>query len=183
MKLATIAGISVLFGFLPSVADAAFVGRPDANVSFTAVGPAGMNIVGTNHDLTVSEDPNGNIAITVTLATLTTGMSLRDKHMREKYLEVQTYPTAVLNVARSNLKLPASGQSGTFDGSGTLTLHGKTKPVTVHYTAKSDGKTAYAVSGTMKIDMTDYGIEKPGYLGVSVNTSVDLSVSFTADDK
>ena len=68
MKLATIAGISVLFGFLPSVADAAFVGRPDANVSFTAVGPAGMNIVGTNHDLTVSEDANGNIAITVTLA-------------------------------------------------------------------------------------------------------------------
>lgn len=166
-----------------SVAEAAFVGRSDANVAFTAIGPAGMKIVGTTRDLTVAEDAQGGVAVTVTLGTLTTGMALRDKHMREKYLEVQTYPTAILRVSRASLNVPGPGQSGTFDSKGTLTLHGTTRPILFHYTAKSDGQTAYAVSGSMTLDMTDYGIAKPGYLGVSVKTPVDLAVSFTTDDK
>jgi polyisoprenoid-binding protein YceI len=123
------------------------------------------------------------LSVGVNLATLTTGISLRDKHMREKYLETATYPTAVLAVSRSKLKVPVSGASGSFDGEGTLTLHGKTKPVSFHYTAKSDGKSAYAVTGAMRLDMNDYGIVTPKYLGVTVKPQVDLTVSFTAEDR
>lgn len=180
-----VAAMVCLGGFLliASDANAAFTSRSGANASFTAVGPAGLSIVGTTPDLAVAEDPQGNVAVTVTLGTLTTGIALRDKHMREKYLEVQTYPTAVLRVPRASLKVPAASQSGTFDVPGTMTIHGTTKPVVFHYTAKNDGQTAYAVTGSLTLDMTDYGIQRPSYLGVSVKPSVDISVSFTADDK
>lgn len=183
MKTPWVLGFCGVLVVVPSVADAAFSGRSGAKASFTASGPAGLEIVGTTSDLAVTEDPQGAVAVTVTLGTLTTGISLRDKHMREKYLEVQTYPTAVLRVPRAALKVPASGQSGTFDVPGTMTLHGTTKPVTFHYTAKNDGQTTYAVTGSIKLDMTDYGIQKPSYMGLAVKPSVDVAVSFTADDK
>jgi polyisoprenoid-binding protein YceI len=166
-----------------SVADAALVSVPTPDVSFTAIGPAGMRIVGTTHDLTAREDGQEALTVAVSLSNLTTGIGLRDKHMREKYLEVQTYPTAVLRVPKAKLKLPASGQSGSFDGEGTLTLHGKTKPVAFRYTAKSNGGSGYAVNASMTLDMNDYGIETPKYLGVAVKPSVELAVSLSAEDR
>ena len=183
MKLAAIASLSFACVLLPATAFATFSAKPGANVSFTAIGPAGMQIVGTTSDLRVDEDAQGNIAVTVPLGRLTTGIDLRDKHMREKYLEVPKYPNAVLTVQRSALTLPAASQSGTFETNGTLTIHGTTKPVHLRYTAKHDAQTSYAISSSLTLDMTDYGIEKPGYKGLSVKPSVDLSVSFSADDK
>jgi polyisoprenoid-binding protein YceI len=141
-----------------------------------------MSIVGTTRDLTVQEDPQGIVAVSVSLGALTTGIGLRDKHMREKYLEVPKYPTAVLKVPRASLKVPGNGESASFEGDGTLTLHGQTKPVHFRYTAKHDAA-AFGVKSTFSLDMNDYGIATPSYLGVSVKPKVDLTVSFTADDK
>ena len=183
MKYVAIASLSLACALLPATAFATLSEKPGASVSFTAIGPAGMQIVGTTSELRVEEDAQGNITITVPLGRLTTGIDLRDKHMREKYLEVPKYPNAVLKVQRSSLTLPAASQSGTFDTNGSMTLHGTTKPVRVRYTAKHDAGTSYAITSALTLDMTDYGIEKPGYRGLSVKTSVDLTVSFSADDK
>lgn len=183
MRLVTTLSISLAFALLPSVAFATFASRSGASVSFTAIGPAGMQIVGTTSELRVEEDAQGNISITVPLGQLTTGIDLRDKHMREKYLEVPKYPNAVLKVSRASLPLPGASQGGSFEADGSLTLHGTTKPVHLKYSAKRDAQTGYAISSALKLDMRDYGIEQPGYKGLSVKTSVDLAVSFTADDK
>ena len=183
MKLAAIASLSFACVLLPANALATFSGKPGASVSFTAIGPAGMRIIGTTSELRVDEDAQGNITITVPLGQLTTGIDLRDKHMREKYLEVPKFPNAVLKVQRSSLTLPAASQSGTYETNGMLTLHGTTKPVHLRYTAKHDAQTTFAVASTFALDMTDYGIDKPGYRGISVKTAIDLSVSFSADDK
>ena len=120
-------------------ANASFAGRGGGTATFTAIGPAGMQIIGTTHDVALQEDPQNIVAVSVTLGTLSTGIDLRDKHMREKYLEV--YPTAILRVPRNDLKLPAAGERGTFDAEGTLSLHGKTRPVKFHYVVKRDGNT------------------------------------------
>lgn len=183
MRPFKVLSLSLALAFVPSLASASFTARSGASVQFNAIGPAGMRIVGTTSELRVEEDASGNISITVPLGQLTTGIDLRDKHMREKYLEVPKYPTAVLKVSRSKLVLPGPSQSGNSQADGTLTLHGTTKPVHFNYTLKHDAQTSYAVTSTLSIDMTDYGIEKPGYRGLSVKTNIDLAVSFTADDK
>lgn len=171
-------GVSCLFVGLSAagVARAALSGASDARVSFQASAPAGMKIEGTTTELAVSDD-GGNVVITVPLANLATGIGLRDRHMKEKYLEVQKYPNAVLTLARSALKVPAGGGQTSADAPGTLLLHGQARPVSVHYEARGDA-TALDVKGAFHINMNDYGITVPVYLGVTVKPDVDVTASF-----
>jgi polyisoprenoid-binding protein YceI len=147
----------------------------DSLVSFQASGPAGLTIVGQTPDLTVADD-GANVIVTVPLANLSTGIGLRDHHMREKYLEVPKFPAATLTIARSALKFPAAGGQAAADVPGTLQLHGQTRPVTVHYDAKGDGANVGA-KGTFRINMNDFGITVPTYLGVTVKPDVDVTAS------
>jgi polyisoprenoid-binding protein YceI len=97
--------------------------------------------------------------------------------MREKYLEVPKYPSATLVVARSALKLPAAGAGVAVDVPGTLKLHGQTKPITFHYEATGDAS-GFAARGRFRVNMNDFGISVPVYLGVTVKPDVDVTASF-----
>jgi polyisoprenoid-binding protein YceI len=152
---------------LAAVAHAKLARTGDAKVEFEAKGPAGMKITGTTNALTVSET-DSEIVLTVPLNTVKTGIALRDTHMTEKYLETGKYPNAELRVAKDAVKGP-SGQV-----SGQVTIHGKTKPTNVKYTQKPDGN----ISGSFHVEMTDFGIEKPGYSGISVQPGVEVTASF-----
>jgi len=161
-----------------AVGHAALSGPADPRVLFQCSGPAGLKIEGTTTELAVAED-GGNVSITVPLANLTTGIALRDRHMKEKYLEVQKFPAATLTMARSAIRFPRSGEPASADAPGTVTIHGQTRPVTVHYDAKSDGA-SLAVRGSFHINMNEFGITVPVYLGVTVKPDVDVSASFHA---
>ncbi|HVY47020.1 MAG TPA: YceI family protein [Minicystis sp.] len=164
---------------LAAVASAKLAKSGGANAGFKASGPAGMNIEGTTSDVAVGDD-GSTVTIAVGLGSLSTGIGLRDKHMKE-YLETDKYPTAELKVARSALKIPAPGGDASGDARGTMKLHGQTKAVTFHYTAKRDGD-VINVSGAARVNMNDYGIKTPSYLGVSVKPDVDVSARFAARD-
>jgi polyisoprenoid-binding protein YceI len=166
---------------VPLVAHAQLSSTGAAEASFTAVGPAGMKIVGQTHDLTVADDAQ-SITVTVPLTNLTTGIALRDRHMREKYLQVGQYASAQLVVPRAALRLPASGATVDASAPATLTIHGRAHPVTIRYTARGEGK-ALHVSGGTHIDIRDYGIDVPSYLGVTVKPDIDVAVRFDALDK
>ncbi len=144
-------------------------------VSFTAVGPAGMKIQGTTPELDVAEEGD-RVVISVRLDHLQTGIGLRDRHMKEKYLEVGQFPSARLSIQRSALKI-GDGPSSGADVPATLTLHGKTRPVSVHYDAKKSGA-EISVSGGFSVKMTDFGIAVPSYLGVTVKPDVDVTARF-----
>jgi polyisoprenoid-binding protein YceI len=174
--LSIAAAAATVFGV--ATAHAAFSSASDGRVTFDAAGPAGFKIEGTTSDLAVSET-NGNLVVTVGLANLTTGISLRDHHMRDKYLEVPKFPSAVLSVARSALTVPAAGGQVEADAPATLTLHGQTRPVTVHYSTKLDGS-SFTTQGRFHINMNDFGITVPTYLGVTVKPEVDVTASFRA---
>ncbi len=151
----------------------------DANVAFTATGPGGLKIVGTTAELTVADDGQ-NVSITVPLRALDTKIELRNKHMRDKYLEVDKYPNAVLVVPRAELKMP-QGADVAGDAAGTMKLHGKDRPVRFHYTAKRVG-TQLAVSGTVRLNIKEYGIEEPSFMGASVKPDVDVAAGFSVTD-
>lgn len=153
------------------------LGRPsDSLVGFQAMGPAGLKIAGKTAELTVIEEGD-SISIVVPLANLKTGIDVRDHHMKEKYLEIEKFPSARLTVNRSELKLPAAGERVASDVPGTLFLHGQTKPVIVHYEVKAEGP-AYAVDGKLRLNMKEVGIEVPSYLGVTVKPDVDVEAHF-----
>jgi len=174
-------GIFFALSTMSVEAVAALADAGGAHVRFTAVGPAGMKIAGDGSQVTARE-VSSRLVIAVPLAQLHTGIGLRDSHMREKYLEVSKFPEARLSVARDSLKLPAEGATSEGDAAGELSLHGRTKPVKFHYRVKLGGG-VYRVSGALHLDMTDYGIEAPSYLGVSVKPGVDVDIEFQAKDR
>lgn len=151
-----------------------------ADVRFLATGPGGLKIDGSTNTLTIVDDGQ-LLKIFVPLNTLDTKIDLRNKHMREKYLQTEQYPNAELQVARSALKFPTAGASTSGDAPGTLTIHNTSRPVTFHYEAKADG-TVLDVTGSIRLKMTDYGVTEPCYLGVCVKPDVDITVHFRATD-
>ena len=172
--------VAPLLAALPLTADAGLSRTGSSDVSFTAYGPAGMSIHGTTSELAVA-DGGQSVVVTVPVKTLVTGIGVRDKHMRDA-LEADKYMTAALTVVKSALRFPEAGADTTVDAEGTMTLHGQTRAIKFHYTARRDA-TTYAVKGSARVHMADFGITPPSYLGISVKPDVDVEVKFSVVDK
>jgi polyisoprenoid-binding protein YceI len=170
-----------IVGFITLSAQAEVKSVGSSTASFDVAGPGGLNIHGKTSELSASE-AKGKVKVTVVLANLTTGISLRDSHMRDRYLEVDKYPNASVVVSRSKLDFPAKGRKASGSVAGQMTLHGVTKPVTLDYSAKSRGD-KLDVRGSTHIDMRDYGITVPKYLGVGVDSHVTINVDFKVVDR
>jgi len=154
----------------------------EGTVSFQAAGPAGMSIAGKTSEYQVQDDGQ-TITLTVQLAKMETGIALRDRHMKDRYLEVQKNPEASLSVVRSALTFPALGASAAGDAPAQLTLHGKTNPVLVHYTIKQASAGSFQVKGTSHLNINDFGIETPNYYGIKVKPEVDFAADLVVLDR
>lgn len=119
-------------------------------------------------------------SIAVDLRTLDTGISLRNDHLREKYLEVDKgagFDKAVLSdITLNGLSADAPDGKGTF--SGWLTLHGVKKTVNGPVEVRKAGGTA-RVKASFPVSLPDYNIAEPRYLGVGVKNTVQVEVTFT----
>ena len=116
--------------------------------------------------------------LTVDLATLDTGIELRNGHLREKYLEVgrgAEFATAVLSGVRLD-KAGASTFRGQTPFTGTLLLHGARRPVAGQAEIRSEGNDVRVVA-SFPVRIDDYGIAPPRYLGVGVKNEVQVKIS------
>ncbi len=156
-------------------------GADPGTVKFTAVGyPSALRIQGQG------ESPTGHLTLTeegsiikakgeleINLKTLETGIALRDRHMRDKYLEVEKFNKAVLKIA--DLQFDAK-ELAPVPFTGVLKLHGIEKPISGKVTFKKvDGKIQSVAEMTIKI--TDFGISIPSFAGVTVAENVEVQVS------
>lgn len=135
------------------------VGKP----SFLKVKGEGATPVGT---LTVA---NGKATgeFSIDLAKLSTGIEMRDEHMKEKYLEVAKHPKAIVRFKDIDVKDGAA--KGAIPAE--LELHGQKKPITMDAELK-DGK----ATGKFKIKLSDYAIEIPKYSGITIADDVDVTI-------
>lgn len=106
-------------------------------------------------DLLVARD------IVLDLNTLRTGISLRDRHLREKYLETHKFPRAVLKEARA--------KNGRF--AGTLRIRDIDRKIAGSYKVASSGYV-----GVFKTKLSDFNIEEANYMGVGVDDEVEVEV-------
>lgn len=164
----------------PTLADAAFTRIGTPTVQFTAAGPGGLKIVGTTHELDVRDDGT-SVTVSVPLANLDTGIGLRNKHMREKYLEVDKYPRAELAVKRADIKVPEAGAPTAGEANGTMLIHGISRPARFSYKSRRDASGIH-VTGAVRVNINDHGIAVPSYLGVTVKPDVDVELSFEANE-
>jgi polyisoprenoid-binding protein YceI len=177
-------GRIVVLGFAACVvatgvnASAGLSSSGESSVKFEAQGPAGMKITGTSGGVRATE-ADGKIKIVAPTTEFHTGIELRDKHLRD-YLEAAKHPQATFVVDRAKLTLP-SGSSADGSVAGELTIHGVTRQVQVKYRI-SGGASGYKVHGDVGVNISEFGIKKPCYLGVCVGDAVKISADFSVHE-
>jgi polyisoprenoid-binding protein YceI len=114
------------------------------------------------------------------LSVLSTDNSLRDDHMKNKYLEVKKHPLATLTI--SHLVLPKGLEglsSDKLDFTGMLALRGKAKETSGTITIVKKDK-AYEIEANFHLKMSDFGIPRPFYEEVTVADEVEVTVKSLA---
>jgi polyisoprenoid-binding protein YceI len=118
-------------------------------------------------------------SLAVDLRTLDTGIGLRNEHLRENYLQVGKGPgfdTATLSeIDLKGFSPDAPEGKGSFTGS--LTLHGVTRTITGAVDVRQAGA-GLRVKASFPVNLPDYGILKPRYLGIGVKDTVQVDVAF-----
>jgi len=163
-----------------SMVEAAIGSPSGTEVLVSMHGTAGLHIEGNTHELSLSER-EGELLFEVPLSSVDTGIALRNRHMLG-YLDATHHPEAELHMARNAVSFPPPGKAVESDAQGTLTLHGVSRPCSVHYRAEQTRPGEYRVHGTTGIDIRDFGIDVPSYLGVHVDPAVAIQVDFTLHD-
>ena len=146
-----------------------------ASVAFHATTNAEVQIDGTSSDLSVTDDGT-IVTFTAPVASLKTGIELRDSHLR-KYLDAGTYPNITLSIARGDIATPADGKSSSGSAGSSVTLHGVKKFEKVSYSLSKSGDTYTVIVKGLVLKLQDYGIEQPSFAGVKVNQQVAVDVS------
>lgn len=187
--------LSLSIGFLALCArndkDAAFAAtkwlldtdQGKGQVEFTAIGkPKALKIRGNG------VKPKGEIFIEngeisgsfiLDLSSLDTGISLRNRHLREKYLEVEKFPKAELKLIRLNqLEKILSGDKTDLDAlpfEGLLSLHGVQKAISGKADIKKENQ-SLDIEATFDLNIKDFSIQTPGFAGITVADHVEVYV-------
>ncbi|MDP2311014.1 MAG: YceI family protein [Pseudomonadota bacterium] len=175
-----LAGAGLVAGALmlvvPSVAQAAMTVSGKPKVSFFAVGSPGfLDIEGVASVFTATDD-GAKLTFVVPMASVESGISLRDDHMNNEYVKVAQFPNATLVLTKADVKWPAAvAESSTGTVKGTFNVHGVDQPVDIAYTVKKS-KTGYRVNAKFPFDVTQHGIAIPSYLGITVDPKMNADV-------
>ena len=91
------------------------------------------------------------------------------------------FPDATLRVRRADLEFPKEGSPVESQVTGELMLHGHARLVPVRYHAerRADGLTR--IAGSLQLDMRDFEITPPSYLGVKVSPDVEVVIDLTVE--
>ena len=179
--------VLMTFAFLPLLAfsQPAFAGMHidgKPKVSFFAVGSPGfLDIEGVTSDL-VATDDGTTLVFAVKLDTISTGIDLRDEHMKSKFMLTQTYPNATLSLPKASIAWPTeTGKSISATITAPFSAHGQTHDVPVEYTVKKS-KTGQHITAKFPFDIVNFGIDVPSYLGITVDTAMHAEVAFDLVD-
>lgn len=159
------------------------------STAFTAVGkPAMIRIKGEapapqGHLRLENGDVSGQLVLN--LDDLKTGISLRDEHMKNKYLQTKEFPKAELTIEK--VPVPMAGDQKiqlrkdvAFHG--MLNLHGRNH--SIEGTIDFSGETEHpSVLAHFSVPLSEYGIETPSYAGVKVSDHVEVTVDLKTKRK
>ena len=125
-----------------------------------------------------------SVQININVDSLDTGVGLRNKEMRERYLETTKFGTATFkSISVAGPTSIAPNAPADINVTGDLTLHGITKRMTipVRVVLIPDGR--IHATTDFKIHMPDFGIAVPHNVLVTVNDEVPVHLDVWAGTK
>lgn len=154
--------ISILLAFLMGVSQWAVAQSPGVKIALK-MSPIGSFDAKSSTVKGVAKKSGSGITasgIVLPLSSLTTGMGLRDSHMKDKYLEVKKYPNAELTV----------GQGANGAGKAKIKLRGVEKEVEGTYKVIGDK----FVEAKFEIKLSDFNITGIRYQGIGVKDTAEV---------
>ena len=127
---------------------------------------------------------SSTVNLTVDLRSLDTGVGLRNKEMRERYLETGKFPEATFkSVSVTGPASVAANAPADINVTGDFTLHGVTKRMTipVRVVLIPDGRVH--VTSSFNVKMPEFGINVPRNILVTVNDEVPVRLDIWANAK
>ena len=92
-------------------------------------------------------------------------------------LDVEHFPTIAFQSRRVSVAIGASGPAAlTIDGD--MTLHGRTRPMTVRASASIDGSGRVTAIGAFTLKQTDFGIVPVTAAGGTIRVKDDIDIQF-----
>tara|TARA_B100001971_G_scaffold111191_1_gene102071 strand:- start:11659 stop:12216 length:558 start_codon:yes stop_codon:yes gene_type:complete len=150
-----------------------------SDVTFSAVGrPSFLKINGKSKELTQDLMLEENLlsgSFSFQLASLKTGIELRDEHMKDNYLQVKKYPSAILKI--NNLDI---SQEKTHKLRGSLTLHGVEREIELELDLERNNN-SIALNGEFEVNLDDFKIDIPSFQGITVAKTVKVKVETKVD--
>lgn len=112
--------------------------------------------------------------------SLSTGMALRDEHMRRYIFTTAEGKTPDLHFEAVEASCtPQPGRSSEYSCqlSGSLSIRGVARPFAMPLKIRVEGA-GYRASGEAAVKLSDYGIEQPSQFGVKTSDEVQLRLEF-----
>lgn len=169
--------LSLTLLMAPALADWT-VDTARAKIEFSIKGPFGTvhgNFTGLKATIRfdVKDPRTGSITASIDAKTVSTGIGLRNHHLRteEQFLNTDKYP--VIGYRSKAIEKTPNG----FTSTGELTIKGITKPVRIPFTFAPNGTTG-VFKGQFVIRREDFDIGKPGgSIGDDVTINLEVPVS------
>lgn len=163
--------------------------KQDSKVEFLAIGkPSLLKINGKGGKLNGQlEVENKNVTglLSVLLDPMTTGIALRDEHMKQKYLETGKFPEATLKITQLTMDKDYFAETGSQKNvpfKGLLKVHGIEKEVEGTADLDSNENTVNVKAKT-QTQITSHNIDLPSYLGVKVADKVEINTETSIKKK
>lgn len=126
--------------------------------------------------LSIVDAFNGQMAISILMKSFMFEKALMQEHFNENYVESDKYPKATFKGQILNFNTATSSETK-LKVKGKLTIHGKTKEVTIEALTI---KTAEAIkmNGDFFVDLADFDIEIPSVVKDNLAKKIKVSFNF-----
>jgi polyisoprenoid-binding protein YceI len=115
----------------------------------------------------------------VDLRTIDTGIGLRNRHMRENYLETDKYPMAVYEGKIVNAEKIGDNKYK-VKVAGSMSIHGATRKQDVEGTIDILGD-EINITTDFIVKLTDHNIEVPRLMFLKINENMQLHLDFSLE--
>ncbi|GMQ23691.1 YceI family protein [Algoriphagus sp. oki45] len=117
------------------------------------------------------------------LNTLDTGIGLRDKHMRENYLETEKFPFAEFTGKMEPIPALETGKSYPVKAKGKFKIHGVEREITVEGTLTQRNDQSLQLQSEFVILLDDYQIDIPKLVFYELASEQKVSINATLSPK
>jgi len=173
----------LFFFFITNVGVAQTFLTESGNVDFLSKAPL-SEFNGVSDTLNGLIDLSGNVLdFFVDLNTLDTGIGLRDKHMRDNYLETEKYPFAEFTGKFNFIPALTIGSKTPVTAIGKFKIHGVERQIQVKGTLSKNAKGELELEAGFEVLLSDYKIPVPKLVFYELAENQTVTIKATLKPK